>query len=67
MAAPKVQPVIPEALMVRCPDLPMAKDGRLPSLMHNHVEVTRAYHLCAQRHSDLVDVVRSTQGAGAAH
>ena len=69
MVAPTLtlKPVVPEALTLRCDPLPMAEDGRLGTLLKNHVETARLYHLCAQRHGDLVEVVRSTQGAGAAH
>lgn len=41
-----------------CTTLPMAQDGKLSTLMHNHVEVARLYHQCSQRHTDLVGVVR---------
>ena len=63
MAVSKPAPVIPEAFLVQCEALPDAQDGKLPTLMQNHIEVARLYHLCAQRHGDLVDVLRSTQGA----
>ena len=62
MVAPSIQPVIPEALLVQCDALPDAEEGKLPALMQNHIEVARLYHLCAQRHGALVDVVRGTQG-----
>ncbi len=65
MVAPAARPVIPEAFLVRCDPLPDAQGGKLGDLLKNHVEVARLYHLCAQRHGDLVDVVRgATDGGG---
>ena len=63
MVVSQPQPVIPEAFLVECEALPDAQDGKLPTLMQNHIEVPHLYHLCAQRHGDLVHVLRSTQGA----
>ena len=62
MAVATQPPVIPEAFLVRCEALPPAEDGALATLMQNHVEVARLYHLCAQRHDGLVEVIRGTQG-----
>ena len=65
MVAPAPRPVIPEAFLVRCDPLPNAQGGKLGDLLKNHVEVARLYHLCAQRHGDLVEVVRgATDGGG---
>lgn len=66
MVAPAARPVIPEAFLVRCDPLPDAQGGKLGDLLKNHVEVARLYHLCAQRHGDLVDVVRGATDGGAA-
>jgi hypothetical protein len=52
------QPLIPEAFLVKCQDLPEVQDGRMSSLLLNHVEVAHQFHSCAQRHGDLVDVIR---------
>ncbi len=59
-----LKPVIPEALTVRCDPLPKAEDGKLGTLLKNHVETARLYHLCAQRHDGLVGVVRDALGHG---
>jgi hypothetical protein len=48
--------------MVLCADLPHAKDGRLSSLMENHVETVQLYYACADRHEALVAAVRAMQG-----
>ena len=64
MVAPHPHIVIPEALLASCPDLPDAQDGRLSTLMHNQVDVTHAYHVCARRHADLSIVVRDAIGQG---
>ena len=66
MVAPTLtlKPVVPEALTLRCDPLPMAEDGRLGTLLKNHVETARLYHLCAQRHEGLVGVVRGVLGDG---
>lgn len=61
-----LKPVIPEAFLVRCDPLPMAEDGKLGTLLKNHVETARLYHLCAQRHEGLVGVVRGALGEGTA-
>ena len=68
MAAPSLtlKPVIPEALTLRCDPLPQAEDGKLGTLLKNHVETARLYHLCAQRHEGLVGVVRGVLGEGTA-
>lgn len=44
--------------MVKCPALPLSTDGKLSTLLVNHVDVTKAYHVCADRHADLVDALR---------
>ena len=62
--SPTLKPVIPEALTVRCDPLPKAEDGKLGTLLKNHVETARLYHLCAQRHEGLVGVVRGALGHG---
>lgn len=62
--APTLKPVIPEALTLRCDPLPKAEDGKLGTLLKNHVETARLYHLCAQRHDGLVGVVRDALGDG---
>lgn len=56
-----LKPVVPEALTLRCDPLPKAEDGKLGTLLKNHVETARLYHLCAQRHGDLVGVLRAAQ------
>lgn len=58
VVAPTPRPVIPEAFLVSCDPLPEVTQGKLPALLNNHIEVARMYHLCAQRHGDLVEVVR---------
>lgn len=64
MVAPTLtlKPVIPEALTLRCDPLPQAEDGKLGTLLKNHVETARLYHLCAQRHEGLVQVIRGAKG-----
>lgn len=52
--------------MLTCQPLPPAIDGRLSSLLANHVEVADAYHVCALRHQSLVDLIRDHQ-AGHSH
>lgn len=56
----------PEVLLQPCAPLPEVEDGRLSSLIENHVASVRLYHECAQRHADLVEVVRSADDAPAA-
>ena len=58
MVQHQARPIIPEALLIPCPALPDAKDGKLGTLLQNHVEVVHAYHTCARRHGDLADVAR---------
>lgn len=53
---------VPEVLLLKCAELPASKDGKLGTLLQNHVETARLYHVCAGRHRDLVDVVRAQQG-----
>lgn len=55
------RPIIPEAFLVPCDALPNAKDGQLSTLLQNHVEVAKLYHLCAQRQADLVGVLRGQE------
>lgn len=47
-----------------CAALPAAEDGKLASLIENHIEVVHRYYDCAERHRALVDVIRVSQGAG---
>ena len=61
MAVINQAPLIPEAFLVECDPLPDATDGKLATLLTNHIEVAHQYHLCAQRHGDLVAVVRKAQ------
>lgn len=44
--------------MQECEPLPDAQDGKLPTLLQNHIEVARLYHQCKQRQADLSGVVR---------
>lgn len=62
MVVTQPRPHVPEVLLQLCPALPEAKDGKLGTLLQNHIETARAYHLCAGRHRDLVDVVRAQGG-----
>lgn len=62
MAVINQAPLIPEAFLVQCEPLPDAADGSLGTLLTNHIEVAHQYHLCAQRHSDLVRVIRTNKG-----
>lgn len=42
-----VMPWIPPAnVMLDCPDLPLAQDGKLATLLSNHKEVSDLYHQC---------------------
>lgn len=45
-------------MLAPCPVLPEAQDGRLSSLLQNHVDVVHAYHTCADRHGALVGLLR---------
>lgn len=54
--------VVPELLLQPCEELPLARDGRLSSLLKNHVEVVQAYELCADRHGALVGWLRKRPG-----
>lgn len=58
------RPIVPESLMLECDDLPTAEDGKLATLLQNHVDVARLYHLCVQRHADLVGVLRAQESDG---
>ena len=53
--------IVPELLMLPCEELPMAKDGRLSSLLQNHVEVVQHYYLCSDRHRALAGWLRMQQ------
>lgn len=54
--------VVPELLLQPCEVLPLARDGRLSSLLKNHVEVVQAYERCADRHGALAGWIRKRQG-----
>lgn len=47
--------------MQPCAPLPRARDGRLQSLISNHIATAQAYHACAETHDNLVAVVRTMQ------
>lgn len=61
---PELAKTAPEVLLVPCAALPEARDGKLASLIENHIEVVHLYYDCAERHRSLVDVIRVSQGAG---
>lgn len=52
-------PVRPDAeLLTYCPPtLPDPKSSLLPDLMANHLASAEQYHLCRQKHHDLVEAV----------
>ena len=55
----------PSEAMKRCEDLPKAEDGRLPTLILNHVEVRGYYEECSTRHNILIDRIKEiNQRAG---
>lgn len=56
----------PEVLMIPCAPLPEVRDGRLASLLENHIETAQLYHECAERHLALTRVLRAVQGSGPA-
>ncbi len=64
MAKISPRPIIPESLLLECDELPKAEDGKLSTLLQNHVEVAKLYHLCAQRHADLAGVLRAQESEG---
>lgn len=47
--------------MQPCAPLPRVRDGRLQSLISNHVATAQAYHECAEAHDNLIAVVRTMQ------
>lgn len=49
-------------LLVPCSPLPEVEDGRLSSLIENHVATAHLYHDCAARHRSLAAAVRVQQG-----
>jgi hypothetical protein len=62
---PQEQPqvVIPQTMLAKCPPLPLASDGRLGTLLENHVEVAKAYNQdCAPNHNALVDLLAKQYG-----
>lgn len=59
MAQPSL--VVPEHLMVPCPDLPRVNNGRLDFLIANHATVTRMYHDCKRDKDDLAGAIRAQQ------
>lgn len=52
------QLVVPELLLLPCEELPLARDGRMSSLLQNHVEVVQQYYACADRHRALAGWAR---------
>lgn len=52
---------VPEVLMLACEPIPVVKDGRLSSLIENHVETAQLYHECSERHEALVAIIRTMQ------
>jgi hypothetical protein len=50
-------------MLAKCPPLPLASDGRLGTLLENHVEVAKAYNQdCAPNHNALVDLLAKQYG-----
>lgn len=47
--------------MQPCAPLPRARDGRLQSLISNHIATAQAYHECAESHDNLIALVRTMQ------
>lgn len=45
-----------------CEPLPILDDGKQSTLLSNHIDTARLYHLCKQRHSGLVKSIMSQQG-----
>lgn len=62
MVQPQASVYLPPVLAEPCPDLPELKDGRLSSILSNHIETARLYSNCKQRHADLVDVIEGQKG-----
>lgn len=61
------QPKVDAALLQPCQELPPAKSGRLPDLQRNHLQVTAAYHDCADRHQQTIQAVKTLEATQAAH
>lgn len=59
---PKAAIYIAEPLKEECSPLPVLPDGKQSSLLVNHVETARLYHLCKQRHSNLVHAIEEQRG-----
>lgn len=49
----------PANVMRECPDLPLAKDGRLASLFRNHKDVAALYQECQGLNRDKAKVIRN--------
>lgn len=47
--------------MQPCAPLPRVRDGRLQSLISNHIATAQAYHDCAESHDNLIALVRTMQ------
>lgn len=63
VAVTAAHPQVRVSLMQECPQqLPAAADGRVETLLQNHVDVASQYHACQQRHADLVEAVRTQVG-----
>lgn len=49
----------PANVMRECPDLPLAQDGSLATLLRNHVEVAQIYHDCQSLNRAKAAVIRN--------
>lgn len=62
---PGLRPRVAESLLLHCGPLPEIEDGKLATLIENHLASVQLYHACSARHAALVEAVRAMQGAAA--
>lgn len=60
------QPQVEAALLQPCPNLPLAPDGKLPTLTRNHKQVAALYHDCQARQGKLTETVKVREAQEAA-
>ncbi|WP_419555863.1 hypothetical protein [Roseomonas marmotae] len=58
-----LKPIVPEALLKSCDDLPELEGDTLGAMVQNHIESARRFYECKDRHEKLSEAVRTwTQG-----
>lgn len=62
----RTDPQVEADLLAACPDLPLAPDGKVPTLVRNHEQVARLYNDCKARHGDLIKAVEKREAQEAA-